>query len=217
MRRAPFSPLRSSQRRQRGLVLIVALIALVVMTLAAVSMLRSVDISTQISGNLGFRQTGTQSADAGIEAGRNWLMTMTNLVNLETDLAPNYYATWNGGAKTGTSFDPTNTTDFDWEGNSALVNADDNSGNEVRYVIHRMCDNTGNPTTANCVTAALVSTANGIKGDSQQTGDSYSHAAMCTPGNGNNCTQSAPAPMYRITARAKGPHNTYSYTQAMIY
>ena len=41
---------------QRGLVLFFALIALVAMSLAALALVRSVDTSTLISGNLAFRQ-----------------------------------------------------------------------------------------------------------------------------------------------------------------
>ena len=52
---------------QRGLVLFFALIALVAMSLAALALVRSVDTSTLISGNLAFRQAATTSADGGVE------------------------------------------------------------------------------------------------------------------------------------------------------
>jgi type IV pilus assembly protein PilX len=59
--------------KQRGLVLFFTLIALVVMSLAAVALIRSVDTSTMIAGNLAFRQSGNYSTDKGIEAAIAWL------------------------------------------------------------------------------------------------------------------------------------------------
>ncbi|MGB9093633.1 MAG: hypothetical protein WCB93_05930, partial [Gallionella sp.] len=53
--------------RQRGVVLFFALIALVVMSLAAVALIRSVDTSTMIAGNIAFKQAATTSGDGGIE------------------------------------------------------------------------------------------------------------------------------------------------------
>jgi type IV pilus assembly protein PilX len=58
---------------QRGVVLFFTLIALVVMSLAAVALIRSVDTSNIIAGNLAFKQAGTSSGDAGIEAAIAWL------------------------------------------------------------------------------------------------------------------------------------------------
>lgn len=59
--------------KQRGVVLFFTLIALVVMSLAAVALIRSVDTSTMIAGNLAFRQSATSSGDSGIEAAIAWL------------------------------------------------------------------------------------------------------------------------------------------------
>ena len=49
------------------MVLFFALIALVVMSLAAVALIRSVDTSTMIAGNLAFKQSATTSGDSGVE------------------------------------------------------------------------------------------------------------------------------------------------------
>ena len=68
------SSLQPSRRgRQRGVVLIIALIALVIMTLAALAMIRSVDTSNLIAGNMAFQQAATHSGDSGIEAAITWL------------------------------------------------------------------------------------------------------------------------------------------------
>ena len=53
--------------KQRGVVLFFTLIAMLAMMLAAVALIRSVDTSTLIAGNLAFKQAATTSGDAGIE------------------------------------------------------------------------------------------------------------------------------------------------------
>ena len=58
---------------EKGVVLFIALIALVVMSLAAVALIRSVDTNTLIAGNLGFKQSATVSADSGVETAITWL------------------------------------------------------------------------------------------------------------------------------------------------
>ena len=45
--------------KQQGVVLFIALVALVVMSLAAVALIRSVDTNTLIGGNLSFKQAAT--------------------------------------------------------------------------------------------------------------------------------------------------------------
>lgn len=52
---------------QRGVVLFFALISLLAIMLAAVALVRSVDTSTIIAGNLAFKQSATSSGDAGTE------------------------------------------------------------------------------------------------------------------------------------------------------
>ncbi len=59
---------RGRLRSQRGVILIITLIVLVAMTLASIAMVRSVDTSTVIAGNLAFKQSATASGDAGLEA-----------------------------------------------------------------------------------------------------------------------------------------------------
>ena len=54
-------------RRQRGVVLFISLIVLVAMTLAGVALVRSVDTTNLIAGNLAFKQGATLSGDAAIE------------------------------------------------------------------------------------------------------------------------------------------------------
>ena len=59
---------RLGMTKQRGVVLFFSLVALLAMSLAAVALVRSVDTSTMIAGNLSFKRAATTSGDSGIEA-----------------------------------------------------------------------------------------------------------------------------------------------------
>jgi Tfp pilus assembly protein PilX len=65
--RLPRTPERTPHR-ERGVVLMVALIVLVALTLAGLSMVRSADTGARVAGNLAFRQAASQMIDAGLEA-----------------------------------------------------------------------------------------------------------------------------------------------------
>ncbi|SFB19381.1 hypothetical protein SAMN04515620_12469 [Collimonas sp. OK607] len=187
--------------RERGVVLILALIVLVAMIIAGVALVRSVDVTTQIAGNLAFRQSGVQATDSGVEKARQWLMSASSLI---ADAPPSYYSTWNGGA-TGTPavFDPAT---FDWSGKSALPV--DAAGNTVSYVVHRMCQNPGDPAdpASNCITAP-----SSVSGTSQRITGGQEFRCV-----GTNCVASS-NPYYRVTVRVAGPRNTVTYTQVVIY
>src|SRR5665647_88236 len=85
--------------KQHGVVLFIALIALVVLSLAAVALIRSVDTNTLIAGNLAFKQSATISADSGLETAITWLGNQAS-ATLEADsAAAGYYATSTADAK----------------------------------------------------------------------------------------------------------------------
>jgi type IV pilus assembly protein PilX len=91
--------------KQRGVVLFFTLIALVVMSLAAVALIRSVDTSTMIAGNLAFRQSGASSTDTGMEAAIGWLSAaQANMQAANKDVYQdaNHVLNEDGGAVWGT-------------------------------------------------------------------------------------------------------------------
>lgn len=190
-----------SRRTQRGVTLFITLIALVVMTLAGIALVRSIDTGTLISGNISFRQSGVLSGDKGIETGLSWL-TSTSASTLYADSATNGYA-----AVDPCPANPTLCQDEAafyqglYEAGSMKTLPADAANNTVSYIIHRMCANSGSPTAVGtfCVTSASLS---GTSGGSQSAG-------------GIGIT--APAQVYyRITARVAGPKNTVTYTQAVV-
>lgn len=60
-------------QRQRGVVLLIALIVLIAMTLAGLALWRSVDATNVIAGNLAFKESTLMSADRGLQAALVWL------------------------------------------------------------------------------------------------------------------------------------------------
>lgn len=199
--------------RQRGVVLFFTLIALLAISLAAVALIRSVDTSTLIAGNIAFKQAATTSADSGVERAMDWL-TATDTANSGVDVRTNTAHTFNIDAPTVgyySSVNPalslTDGTGIQWNNNDSVLVGTDGSGNTTRYVIQRMCRVANTPTaTANC-----------LFGDVQE--DKGSHAILrsqdvCV---GSGCGTSNQTPQIRITSRTTGPRNTVSYVQAFVY
>ena len=188
-----------SRRAQRGAVLFIALIVLVAMSLAGLALMRGVDTGTLIASNLAFKQSATSAGDEGIEAARNWLLANGG-PTLYTDLPGSaYYATMQINLDL-TGSDPTK-PDFDW--GTAANAGTDAAGNQVSYVIHRLCEGTGDPSGGNCIRATGASSSStGTKG-----AVSYGGYAISVP----------TGAFYRITVRVTGPRNTVSFVQATVY
>src|SRR6266700_826250 len=86
-------------RRQSGVVLFVALIVMVAMSLAAIALIRSVDTTNAIVGNLAFRLASILPANASIEQAASALFSDADIATVDhipdktIDLAAeNYYA-----------------------------------------------------------------------------------------------------------------------------
>ena len=195
----PLMRMTSRLRSERGVVLFVALIVLIVMTLAGIALLRQMGAGTSIAGNVAFKENATSVADRGIEAARLWVFTtgQTNLSQLSTDSpADGYYSSW------GTTVDPTS-PDFGWASDVSVAADQASTGNTVEYVIHRLCATPGlsaNDPAQHC----SDSTANNV--GASQGGGSY----------GGVPASPIPSPYYRITTRVTGPRSTISYTQVMM-
>ena len=181
--------------RQRGVVLFVALIVLVVMTLAGLALVRQMGAGTSISGNVAFKEGATSVADRGIEEARQWILT--NVAILASDSPANgYYSSW------GTSVDPTT---YNWSPTvSAVIAADEaQTGNTTRFIVHRLCET---PNLSANDPAQRCSDRKEANAGGSKSGGSY--GGMPAP--------PATNPFFRITTRVEGPRNTISYTQVLI-
>lgn len=183
--------------KQKGLVLFIALIALVVMSLAAAALIRSVDSGVLVAGNLAFKQSAIMSADTGVANAYTFING--NAAILDNDATVDgYYPVLDDTMVLSNSSNWDSTHSFPVPADIA-----DHSGNNTRYILQRMCRSTGAVTTSNCLVGVGNSAANS-KG-------SKSYGVY------QNATGSANAVVYRVTVRVTGPKNTISYLQAFIY
>ena len=187
--------------------LIIALIVLVAMTLAGIATMRSVDTATIMAGNIAFRQSALAAADQGIQAGFELLKsTKTNFTrNLTRDGL---------GVSVAGYYSSASVVEPDWSDPAAWTKATqlnggaaDSAGNVVWYIVERMCN------IANCNPGDTCGGASNVCGLTPSQA-----SASGTEGSDNFRPQdafSAPAPHYRITARAVGARNSIAIIQTM--
>jgi len=189
-RRSPRLP-----ARERGVVLMIALIVLVALTLAGLSMVRSADTGSVIAGNLAFRQASVQATDAAVE------QAYTDLTNIylktpESGVANKYVsssaalATDASGVPTAAPADP-----GQWPPVTGVTLP---SGYTARYFVERLCIGTGAPITdipGKCITER----AGEAQGGSQKVGSPVFAGAVKVN--------------YRVTVRVAGPRNSLSIAQ----
>jgi hypothetical protein len=185
--------MRDKHPSQRGTVLFIALIVMVAMSLTGVALVRSVDTTTAVAGNLGLREASIAPASAGLEDAVAALYENNAIPDREHDLpVRSYYASRQSGE--------------DVRGVPLMLQArslypqdarvlDAGNGNSVRYIIERLCASAGPATMVNC-NLVSPSTAASV------------HAPPTTP--------PAPVAAFRITVRVDGPQNTVSYVQMML-
>lgn len=181
----------TAPRKQHGVVLFIALIVLVAMSLAGVALWRSIGTGIMIAGNVAMQRGAVTSSDAGIEAGRQWLIDNSGVLN---NTQQGYVSFWDE------RFDA---AVFDWANSSTTVGTDA-AGFTTQYVIHRLCSkaNTGtNDPAQQCLT--ITETGTNTSRGSASYGQSPLSGQIFV--------------YYRITSRAVGPRNTVSYTQTIMY
>lgn len=202
---------RGEDFRQRGSVLFFTLVALVAMTLGALALVRSVDTTTLISGNLAFRQAATTSGDGGVEAAIN-AMAATQLLNNAKNVymdSTHAFNVTNAAAGYYSNADPAlnllaTGTWVDGVSSAAVTDA---SGNTYRYIVQRMCR------TANQVLSKTNCLFSGSATDNSGKTIPLPSDICSGPG----CPVAGQSPQYRVTVRTTGPKNTVSFIQALVY
>jgi len=196
---------QNSMLKQNGVVLFFALMALVVMSLAAVALIRSVDTNTLIAGNLAFKQSATASADTGVETAIKWLEANQTTALNSDNVNTGYYASPQDDAKV--RF----TTGYSLASGAGIAAGKDSSGNTISYVVERMCvAGTVLPTTGlyKAKEKCLLGAASTSPG---------SQSTKVYGTSGGQLSSAGDQPMYRVTVRVAGPRNTLSFTQAFVY
>jgi type IV pilus assembly protein PilX len=205
---APVRRRSPRSHRQSGVVLFVALIVMVAMSLAAIALIRSVDTTNAIVGNLGFRLASILPANGSVEQAAAALFsdadiaTVVHIADKNNNLpAENYFAHRVAGEdsrgiplvlqKKTTAAGLTKKFDAnDTYGGAAATDT------QVTYLIERMCVDVGPPTTHNCDLVPPKGNPGDTLGDAG--------AALGS------------VPFYRVTVRVDGPKNTASFVQAML-
>jgi hypothetical protein len=215
MNTRPLSPRHPATLKsdQRGVVLFIALIVMVAMSLAAIALIRSVDTTSAVIGNLAFRQASILPANFGIEDAAAGLFNDANpaflarIPDVRADTpAQNYYATYSQAAGWDDPYGVPQPLRTKVSAAGLARFQTDAAQNRVTYIIERMC----NPNSTSVPP------------------DSSSAASWCdmmppkqSPGGTINDPLAAilnAQPFYRVTVRVDGPlgTNTVSFAQAML-
>jgi hypothetical protein len=200
MKRRSFT---SGRRGQRGVVLFVAMIVLVVMALAGVAMVRQSGSGLSIAGNLAFKQSATSTGDFGTESALNWWLPLRGTAALDIDnAAEGYYSNWGGGT-TRLTGDPST---YDWATLAKKVVPDDGtrSGNQVSYIIERLCQTAG----LNPEDPAQICVKTPPAGGVNQSTTTQHHP--------KSDGEDRLVVHYRISTQIVGPKQTLSYIQVMV-
>ncbi len=191
--------------RERGVVIFIALIVMVALSLAAIALIRSIDTSNTVVGNLGFRQASISPTNQAIEKAAAALFTKVSrsgapptITDTTADLAAeNYFAsriTNPPEDSRGVPFQLQKKSNYSLPTGNVML---DFAGNEIRYIIERMCINPGPADLSNC----------DLTGPKQVPGTTI----------GDPSQPPLPRfPFYRVTIRVDGPQNTVSFAQAML-
>jgi hypothetical protein len=189
---------RAALRAQRGVVLFIALIAMVILSLAGVALVRAVDSSTSVAGNLAFRQSSIAPVNLAIEKAVDAIFKSKTIADLNSnDAAHNYFAALQANEKPNGvpnvlagSYPPSLYT--------LSIDTDVTTGIEVRSVIERVCNATGAATLERC---DLLPPKVSPGGTDNETG------RIPLP----------PIPHFRVTVRVDLPNtNAVSYAQAFL-
>jgi type IV pilus assembly protein PilX len=182
--------------QQKGLVMIVTLLALVIMLLASVALIRSTDTNLQLAGNMAFKRDLINQVERAIPDIQTKFRTAAQLgteaLRGTSNAALNYSATIL--PSTNNSGIPDALLDNTYDATNDIVPTDI-SGISIHYVIDRMCLATGNSDITKCTLAAT--NADGPQCSAQGSCEQLSNSF----------------PVYRITIQATGPRNTVAYMQ----
>jgi Tfp pilus assembly protein PilX len=207
-------------RSERGLSMVLALVAVLILSLAAIALVRSIDTGALIVGNIGFKQDATEVSAIGAERAMAWIEAHLSGTSLESDHSDaGYYASsLDKLDPTGTNTSAENPLPLvNWDGNCQNAAAGSYSacsvlpftstevnGNTLQWVITRLCDTVGAASAANlCSRPVVVATSN-----ASDRGDLSA---------GGRISGTVAGPYYRIIVRATGPRNTVSFTETIVH
>ena len=201
-RRARPQPARP-RRHQRGIVLIIALVVMVAMALAGVALVRSIDTTTSVVGNLAFRQASILPSNLAVEHAVLALFESNVIANRENDLpAQSYFAKQQPGEDANTGVPAVLQSVAAYSAYGGRVE-DAGNGNTVRYVIERMCR--PDAPTPLASSEQITQYCNRVPPNQAAAGTATEQKLELPR-----------VPLYRLTIRVDSPSNTVTFAQAML-
>ena len=216
-------------RRQCGASLFVAIVALAMMTVAGLSLMRSVDTATIIAGNMAFKNSSVSGADLGLEAAAAYLhgtiAVAANNANLPAGCrigtaavaGPPAVPATLGNCLYSATYQPENSFGvplIDWS-NTVNIPVTTTNGNAVQFVVERLCDPATSPTLPDrpVYLESMRTCSMGLLPPSLR---GTSNAGGSSKAGGPPPISPETGIMYRVTVRVVGPRNTVSTVQAIM-
>jgi type IV pilus assembly protein PilX len=196
--------------RQRGIVLVFALITLVILLIGAVAISRSISSSQFTVGNIGFKRDLTNQGERALQIALDSVRAgglLANVTTRNTNLpTANYSAILLATNAQGIPNALLSDAVFATVGTASDIEVQD-MGVKIRYVIDRMSTATGACSSSTCT---LVNQTVFGGGSSEWINSQTNSGAA------NNANPSAvpEQPIYRISLRVTGPRNTLSFFQS---
>jgi type IV pilus assembly protein PilX len=192
-------PAREQRSRQRGVVLIFTLIVLLILTIGAVALMRSMNSSLFSAGNLAFRRDLVNQGEQAV----SYVMTefkpgplgiLSSPTASQSDLlTANYSSVILPANREGVPNVLLDDVAFTAQFTGPDIAGAPSSGVTIRYVIDRLCSVTGIPSSALCVQSSAL-----------PTGGTH---------NRNTAVPPPSATVYRLSVRVSGPRSTQVFLQ----
>jgi hypothetical protein len=229
------APSRLGAHPVRGLSLIFALLALAVLSLAAIALVRSIDTGTLVLGNMGFKQDATASADQVADSAVSWLETNGSGTALDADdTAHGYLATAIDLDPTGSNTSDATRTVIDWAGNGCAsytgafahcvlpAPGPTINGHSTQYLIVRLCPSAGAPASGTNDCAGIPpALAHSSTNDADSVNSSVTRDGIDYFNNQRLKLSQSGSPegetYFRVIARVVGGRKAVSYTETIVH
>jgi type IV pilus assembly protein PilX len=180
------------RRPQHGIILLVAMVAVVALAFAGIALVRAVATGVAVGDNVSARQQAMFAASAALEHDVVTLFADALVDTTNDDPSHNYFASRQPGEdRRGVPSTLLSATAY--PADAGIIDAGD--GFAVRHVIERLCLSPGDATLDNCTLSPP-----GVE------------AASGTPPPGEPPRR----PAYRLTMRVEGPNGVATFVQAML-
>lgn len=185
--------------REQGVVLIFTLIVLLILSIGAVALVRSMNTSLFSAGNLAFRRDlvnqGEQASSVVLALFKTGGALVSSSTTMADQIANNYKATMLPVNAQGVPNVLLNDANFSAVGTASNDIVTGAAGDvKVRYVIDRLCSSTGAASSLLCVQSSAA-----------PTGGTANSATAVPP---------ATATVYRLSVRVTGPRSTQVFLQS---